>query len=76
MLVFCQCRFVVGQGSPRDMFTGQAQGSVFGSLVGQAGSGFGGAGNVQDTVPVNVLLERDARGKPFPGGYAIAVEVV
>ena len=76
LLVFCQCRFVIGQSGPRDMFAGQAQGPVLGGLVGQAGGGFGGAGNVQDTVPVDVLPKGDARGEPFPGGHAVSVKVV
>ena len=76
LLVFGQGRFIVGQGSPWDMFTGQAQGTVFGGLVGQSSGSFSATGDVQDAVPVDVLPEGDARGEAFPDGHAIAVEVV
>ena len=76
MLVFCQCRFVVGQGGARDVFAGQAEGTVFGGLVGQSSSGFSAAGDVQDAVTMDVLPEGDACGEAFPGGHAVAVEVV
>ena len=76
LLVFGQGRFIVGQGGARDVFAGQAEGTVFGGLVGQSGGGFGAAGDVQDAVTVDVLPEGDARGEAFPGGHAMAVEVV
>ena len=76
LLVFGQGRFIVGQGGARDVFAGQAKGTVFGGLVGQSSGGFSATGDVQDAVTVDVLPEGDACGEAFPGGHAIAVEVV